>query len=135
MRFNSIAVAGMCALLIAACDNAGDPDQDKPIPPAEDSSSTAPDGTYGERAQEALGEASQAARQTMESLGEAGAAGIDALRENAPEIREGLNNAGERLRNAAGALTRDPAAPPVDAEGDASADTDETPEAQEAPAR
>ena len=135
MRFNSIVLAGMCAVLIAACDNAGDPDQDKPIPPAEDSSSAAPDRTSGERAQEALGEASQAARETMESLGEAGAAGIDALRENAPEIREGLNNAGERLREAAGALTRDPDAPPVDAQADSSADANETPEAQEAPAR
>lgn len=125
-----------CApLLIAACDSAGDPDQDKPIPPAEDSSSAAPDGTSGQRAQEALGEASRAARQTMESLGEAGAAGIDALRENAPEIRDGLNNAGERLRNAAGALIEDPDAPPVDAQGDSSAAADETPEAQEAPTR
>jgi hypothetical protein len=71
----------------------------------------------------------------MENLGKAGAAGIEALQENAPEIREGLNNAGERLRNAAGALTGDREGAPVDAQGDSQADANETPETQEPPAR
>lgn len=125
--------AGLSALLLAGCDNAGDAEVEPPIPPAEDAVSAEPDGSSGDRAREALGEAGDAARQTLQSLGEAGKAGVEALQENAPEIREELDQAGERLRNAADALTRDPDAPPLDAEGDSEADLNETPEAQEAP--
>ena len=123
--------AGLAALFLAACDDAGDPAREPPVEPAEESS-TAPEGTSGERAREALGEAGDAARQTLESLGEAGRAGIEALQENAPEIREGLENAGERIRNAGDALLNEPYSAPVDAEGDSEADANETPESQEA---
>jgi hypothetical protein len=135
MRTNFFVAAGLAGLLLAACDNAGDADQDRPIPPAEDGAA-APEGTSGEAAQDALGRASESARETMENLGEAGRAGIEALQENAPEIREGLNEAGERLRNAAGALTGDASdAPPLDEEGDSERDVNEVPEAQEPPAQ
>jgi hypothetical protein len=132
MRTQIIFAAGFSLLLLAACEKAENPEP--PVPPAEDSTSAAPEGASGERAQDALGRAGEAARETMENLGQAGAAGIDALQENAPEIREGLNNAGERLRNAAGALTGEREGAPVDAEGDSQADANETPEARE-PAR
>jgi hypothetical protein len=71
----------------------------------------------------------------VESLGEAGKAGLDALEENAPAIRQGMDEAGQRLRNAAGALLADPEAPAVDVQGDSSADKDEVPEQLEAPAQ
>ena len=133
MRTGIILAAGLSLLLVAACEKAENPEP--PVPPAEDTTSTAPEGASGDRAQDALGRASESARETMENLGQAGRAGIEALQENAPEIREGLNNAGERLRNAAGALTGDPYAAPVDAQGDSEADANETPERQETPAR
>jgi hypothetical protein len=120
-------LAGLTALLLAGCgDNDKAADTDSPAP------ETQATGDAGTRAQDALGEAGDAARQTMESLGEAGAAGVEALKENAPEIKEGLNNAGERLKNAAGALVEDANQP--DAPGDSKADANETPEALE-PAR
>lgn len=127
----SMMAAGLAALLLAACDDAGDPDVEKPIAPAEDSSSAAPQGTSGERARDALGDAGDAARDTIQNLGNAGKAGIEALQENAPEIRENLNAAGDRVRNAAEALTGSADTAPVDAEGDSQADANETPERQE----
>jgi hypothetical protein len=127
------AVAGLALLFLAGCDDAGDPAREPPVEPAEQSSTTPPEGSSGERAREALGEASDAARQTLESLGEAGQAGIEALQENAPEIREGLENAGERIRKAGDALLNDSDSAPVDAQGDSEADANETPESQEAP--
>ena len=133
MRTKNILVAGLFLLLVAACEKAENPEP--PVPPAEGATSTEPDSGSGDRAQDALGRAGESARETMENLGQAGAAGIEALQENAPEIREGLNNAGERLRNAAGALTGDREGAPVDAEGDSQADANETPEAQEPAAR
>ena len=133
MRTKIILAAGLSLLLVAACEKAENPEP--PVPPAEDTTSTAPDGASGDRAQDALGRASDSARETMENLGQAGRAGMEALQENAPEIREGLNNAGERLRNAAGALTGDRDAAPVDARGDSEADANETPERLETPAR
>ena len=133
MRSKIILAAGLSLLLVAACEKAGDPEVEPPIPPAEDS---ATEGDSGAAAQDALGRASESARETMESLGEAGRAGFEALQENAPEIREGLNEAGDRLRDAAGALTGDNSdAPPLDAEGDSERDVNETPEAQEPTAR
>lgn len=120
----TIMLAGLVGLLLAGCD---DPDKaaDANAPASEAQQS----GDSTERAQNALGEAGTAARETLQNLGEAGAAGIDALQENAPEIKEGLNNAGERLKNAAGSLVNDPAQP--DAPGDSEADANETPEALE----
>ncbi len=128
----SIAAAGLAAFLLAGCDDAGDPAVEPPVEPAEEQSAAPePEGASGERAREALGEAGDAARRTLENLGEAGQAGIEALQENAPEIREGLNEAGERVRNAGDALLdgSDPA--PADSQGDSAADANETPEARE----
>ncbi|MDQ3557644.1 MAG: hypothetical protein M3453_00350 [Pseudomonadota bacterium] len=122
----SLMAAGLAALLLTGCSDAGDPDVEQPIPPAEDSSSAAPNGTSGERARDALGEAGDAARETIQNLGEASKAGIEALQENAPDIRENLNAAGERVRNAADALVEDPDRP--DVPGDSEADANETPE-------
>ena len=122
----TILLAGLAAFLLAGCD---DPDKAANAPAAD----APPAGAATERAQDALGQAGDAARQTMESLGEAGAAGIEALQENAPAIKEGLNNAGDRLKNAAGALVEDPNRP--DAPGDSEADANETPEVLEPPAR
>ena len=130
-RINLILAAGLTALTMVACDNAGDPEA--PVEPAEETGSVEPSGNSTERAQDALGQAGDSARQTIENLGEAGRAGFEALQENAPEIRENLNEAGERVRNAADALFEDPEGPPVDAEGDSEADLGEVPENQEAP--
>ena len=127
MRTILILAATLVGLLVAGCDNA-DNTAETP-PPAEDA---APAGDSGERAQEALGEAGDAARETLENLGEAGRAGFEALQENAPEIQEGLNEAGERIRNAAGALIE---GDQPDAPGDSEADANETPEALETPAQ
>ena len=131
MRMRSIAAASLAGLLFVACDNAGNDDAGQSTPPPEQSGSAAPASGSGDRARDALGEAADSARQTMENLGEAGQAGFDALQENAPEIREGLDNAGERLRNAAGALIEDPDQP--DTPGDSELDANETPEALEPP--
>jgi hypothetical protein len=122
-----IAVLGL-ALSVAGCEKAGDPKKEPPIPPAEDSSA-APQGNAGERAREALGEAGNTARQTMQNLGEAGKAGVEALKENAPEIREKVGEAGQRVRNAADALLKDPS--PSAPAGDSPADANTTPEAAE----
>lgn len=119
----TIMVAGVAALLIAGCedrDNAAEANA-----PAE----TQPAGDASTRAQDALGEAGTAARETLQNLGEAGAAGIESLQENAPAIQDGLSNAGERLKNAAGEIVNDVRSP--DAPGDSEADANETPEAAE----
>ena len=119
--------AVLAAFLLTACDNAGDPEVEPPVPPAEETGSAAPAGDSGDRASEALGEAGDAARRTLENLGEAGSAGVEALRENAPEIRENIGEAGQRLRNAADALLTDPDQPA----SDSAADANVTPEAAE----
>ena len=140
MRTTLILAAPLLALALAACDNAGDAKVEPPTPPAEDTSSSAPAGSAGERAREALGEAGKAARETVESIGEAGKAGVEALQENAPEIRQNIGEAaqnvreaageaGERVRNAAGELMEGTAQP--DVPGDSEADPNETPEAAE----
>ncbi len=140
MRITSMLAAPLLALALVACDNAGDAQVEPPTPPAEDTTSSAPAGHAGERATNALGEAGNAARQTIENLGEAGAAGVEALRENAPEIRQNIGEAaqgareaageaGERIRNAAGELMEGTAQP--DVPGDTAADANETPEAAE----
>jgi hypothetical protein len=132
---NAFAAAALASLILVACDNAGDPAAEPPVEPAEQSDAAEPDGAAGERAQEALGRAGDAARETLENLGEAGRAGVEALQENAPEIREGLNEAGERIRNAGEALLNDPDPAPVDAEGDSGADANEVPERSEGTAQ
>jgi hypothetical protein len=126
-----ILAAGFAALMLTACDDAGDAAREPPVEPAEEAGAAAPEGSSGERAGAALERAGESARQTLEDLGEAGQAGWDALQENAPEVREGLNEAGERIRNAAGALMEETDPAPADAEGDSAADADETPEARE----
>jgi hypothetical protein len=128
MRTTIILAASLAALTVAGCDNAENAANTSPPP-----ETTQPPSTSGERAQEALGEAGDAARETLQNLGEAGRAGFEALQENAPEIQEGLNEAGQRLRNAAGALVEEPDRP--DVPGDSEADTNETPEALESPAQ
>ncbi len=118
---------GVAALLLGACDNAENADS------ADSAEETPPavGQTSGDRARESLERAGEAAQESLRSLGEAGRAGVDALQENSPAIREGMENAGERLRNAAGALVEDPNQP--DVPGDSETDPDETPEAIEPP--
>ena len=133
MRTRSCLMAGLAALLLAGCDDSSERAAGTPEPPAAEASP--PSDSSTERAQRALGEAGEAARETMESLGEAGQAGLEALEENAPAIRDGIGEAGQRLRNAADALLADPDAPAVDVQGDSAADKDEVPEQLETPAR
>jgi hypothetical protein len=114
--------AGIAALLVAACDNAENADSAEEAPPAVGE-------TSGDRARDSLERAGESAQESLRNLGEAGRAGVDALQENAPAIREGMKNAGERLRNAAGAFVEDPDRP--DVPGDSELDADETPEALE----
>jgi hypothetical protein len=135
MKTKLILAAGLTALALTACDDAGDAEREPPVEPVEGSRPVEPDGSAGDRAGAALERAGDSARETMEALGEAGDAGWEALQENAPEIREGLSDAGERIRNAAGALMEDPDPAPVDAQGDSAADLNETPERSEAPAQ
>jgi hypothetical protein len=113
---------GVAVLVLAACDNAENADNAEETTPAVGE-------TSGDRARESLEQAGEAAQESLRNLGEAGRAGVDALQENAPAIREGMENAGERLRNAAGALIEDPDRP--DMPGDSELDADETPEALE----
>ncbi len=131
MRTTLIAMGVLAPLFLAACSDAGDPEKEPPTPPADDQGAAAPAGDATSRAREALGEAGQAARETLQNVGEAGRAGVEALQENAPAIRENLNEAGERVRDAAGALTGDGAPAANDAQGDSEADPNETPERQE----
>ena len=123
MRRAFLAV-GVAVLLLAACDNAENADNAEETPPAVGE-------TSGDRARESLERAGEAAQESLRNIGEAGRAGVEALQENAPAIREGVENAGERLRNAAGALIEDPDRP--DVPGDSDLDVDETPEALEPP--
>ena len=116
--------AGVATLLLAACDNAENADKAEDTPPASSE-------TSGDRARESLERAGEAAQESLRNLGEAGRAGVEALQENAPAIREGVESAGERLRNAAGALIEDPDRP--DVPGDSELDADETPEDLEPP--
>jgi hypothetical protein len=135
MRMTLIFAAVFTVVVAAGCDNAAENDAatESTAPPA--SETTAPGATdnSGEAAQDALGRAGESALDTLENLGEAGREGIEALQENAPEIRENLREAGERIQRAGEALIEDNDTAPVDAQGDSSADIDETPEAQEAP--
>jgi hypothetical protein len=135
MKTKLILAAGLTALALTACDDAGDAEREPPVEPAEESSAVEPDGSAGDRAGSALERAGDSARETMEALGEAGEAGWDALQEGAPEIRQGLSEAGERIRNAAGALMEDPDPASTDAQGDSAADPNETPERSETPAQ
>ena len=123
MRRTFLAV-GVAALVLAACDNAENADKAEETPHAVGE-------TSGDRARESLERAGEAAQESLRNLGEAGRAGVEALQENSPAIRESMENAGERLRNAAGALIEDPARP--DVPGDSELDADETPEALEPP--
>ena len=123
MRRTFLAI-GLAALALAACDNAENADSAEETPPAVGETSR-------DRARESLERAGEAAGESLRNLGEAGRAGVEALQENAPAIREGVENAGERLRNAAGALIEDPDRP--DVPGDSELDSNETPEALEPP--
>jgi hypothetical protein len=119
----TIMLAGLAALLIAGCD---DPDN---AADANTPAQTQPAGDASTRAQDALGQAGTAARETLQNLGEAGAAGLESLQENAPAIQEGLSNAGDRLKDAAGNIIND--VNPPDAPGDSEADPNQTPERSE----
>ena len=130
MKLKLLMAASLAALLAGACDNAPDNDADDNGTGAE----VQTEGTADDRARQALGEAADSAGDTVRNLGEAGRAAIESIQENAPEIREGLRDAGERVRNAAGALMNDPdRSAPMDAEGDSAADADDIPENREQP--
>lgn len=115
---------GIAAVILAGCDNAENADNTEETPPTVGE-------TSGDRARESLERAGEAAQESLRNLGEVGRAGVEALQENSPAIRQGMEDAGERLRNAAGALIEDPNRP--EAPGDSELDADETPEALEPP--
>jgi hypothetical protein len=87
MRTQIILAAGFSLLLLAACEKAENPEP--PVPPGRRQHVSSAGGRVRERAQDALGRASESARETMESLGQAGALESRRCRKRAGESARG----------------------------------------------
>ena len=134
--------AGISALLLAGCGDGAE--QGAGAPPAggtarTEAPQTAPSGDAGSQVTQSLQRAGEAAGEVAKNLGEAGGAAVESLKENAPEIRQNIEEgatkagevigeAGQRLKNAAEAFVNEPVEAPA---GDSPADPNRTPERQE----